>query len=207
MATKSESMKEWWASASEEVEEKRAQAVKLGKSKFIDITGDKYGRLVVLGPKGRNENGYVLWECLCDCGNKITTTSNLLREGNTKSCGCLFLEHAKSGRAHFIHGKSKTPEYTLWNHAKQRALELGLSFTLKLEDIKIPERCPVLGILLKVGKGKQHDASPTIDKIDNTRGYDGDNFWVISHRANRLKNDASLSELKLLVQALEKRLS
>ncbi len=45
--------------------------------------------------------------------------------------------------------------------------------------------------------------SPSLDRIDSTKGYTKGNIWVISNRANTLKNDATLSELKLLVERLE----
>ena len=55
--------------------------------KKIDLTGQRFGKLVVVRDVGR-KNGYVLWECLCDCGKHINTTSDNLRSENTKSCGC-----------------------------------------------------------------------------------------------------------------------
>lgn len=60
---------------------------------FVDITGRRYGRLVVTGHagKGYGKNGepYNLWECLCDCGNKKLVKTASLKNGNTKSCGCM----------------------------------------------------------------------------------------------------------------------
>lgn len=55
---------------------------------FIDLTGHKYGKLTVI-ERAENINGRVAWKCKCDCGKEITTTSNALRTGGTKSCGCL----------------------------------------------------------------------------------------------------------------------
>lgn len=62
--------------------------------RFIDISGQKYGRLTVIRPLGASigkNKGYV-FECVCDCGSIINVSSNSLREGNTKSCGCLVSE-------------------------------------------------------------------------------------------------------------------
>lgn len=59
-------------------------------SGFIDITGNRFGRLLVLGRSNhRNASGDVLWECKCDCGNIKLATSGNLRNGDAKSCGCL----------------------------------------------------------------------------------------------------------------------
>ncbi|HEA21193.1 hypothetical protein LCGC14_2536770 [marine sediment metagenome] len=62
--------------------------------------GRRFGRLLALRDMGRNKNGSVLWECLCNCGSIITTTTSQLRSGHTKSCGCLnrdkIIEYNKS---------------------------------------------------------------------------------------------------------------
>lgn len=55
---------------------------------FIDLTGQKYGRLTVI-ERVENINGRVAWKCKCDCGNEINVIAKSLRNGNTKSCGCL----------------------------------------------------------------------------------------------------------------------
>lgn len=62
-------------------------------SKFIDLTGQRFGRLVVIERVGVAKSGHALWACICDCGNHHTTTSNQLHSGS-KSCGCLQRERA-----------------------------------------------------------------------------------------------------------------
>ena len=58
--------------------------------KFIDLTGQKYGKLTVLKKsEQRTSGGRIQWECKCECGNKILATGDHLRSGHTKSCGCL----------------------------------------------------------------------------------------------------------------------
>ena len=95
---------------------------------------------------------------------------------------------------------SRSNEYHLWKHAKYRAEKKGLEFSLILEDLKIPEHCPVLGIPLSKGEGTVHDGSPTIDRVDNTKGYTPDNTEIISYRANSLKGSASPKEIKMLFE-------
>lgn len=84
----------------------------------------------------------------------------------------------------------------LWS-AKKRAKQYELPFDLTEEDIQIPDKCPVLGIKLEAqyGKGKLANNSPSIDRIYPWLGYVKGNVIVISHRANRLKNDATPYEL------------
>lgn len=59
--------------------------------KFIDLTGQKYGRLTILNRAPNSRQG-VMWNCLCDCGNQTQVSTRALRSGNTKSCGCLHRE-------------------------------------------------------------------------------------------------------------------
>lgn len=54
----------------------------------IDLTGQRYGRLVVQGFAYRAKNGNAFWRCQCDCGNTIVTDGYRLRKGITTSCGC-----------------------------------------------------------------------------------------------------------------------
>ena len=61
-------------------------------SKPKDLTGRRFGRLVVIKDSGERANRRVKWLCRCDCGNEIKVRGSSLIEGNTKSCGCLSLE-------------------------------------------------------------------------------------------------------------------
>lgn len=65
---------------------------------FIDLTNSKFGRLTVLSRDNsmHGKSKRVWWNCLCDCGNTISTTADRLRSGQVKSCGCLrFGSHSK----------------------------------------------------------------------------------------------------------------
>lgn len=96
------------------------------------------------------------------------------------------------------------PEQAMWTRAQQSAKKRGLEFTISPEDIIIPEYCPIFNIKLEQQTGNHSHASPSLDRKDNSRGYIKGNIWVISHRANTLKKDASLEELELLVLGLRK---
>lgn len=102
-----------------------------------------------------------------------------------------------------------TRRYKDWFYnAKTRAKKLGLAWDLSFEDVVVPETCPLLGIPIRFSTRKEDsiDHSPSIDRLDNTKGYTKDNVWVISWRANKIKNDATISELKLLTANLERKL-
>lgn len=55
----------------------------------IDLTGQVFGRLTVIKRVKNSNDGHARWECQCECGNIVTVSSNVLKKGNTKSCGCL----------------------------------------------------------------------------------------------------------------------
>lgn len=57
--------------------------------KKIDLTGQKFGKLLVLEKTNKRKWKSVIWKCQCDCGNIVEVDSHSLRKGNTKSCGCL----------------------------------------------------------------------------------------------------------------------
>lgn len=62
--------------------------LKKENQKFIDITNKRFGRLTVVS-KAANIGNKAAWNCLCDCGNKIVVIGSSLRNGSTKSCGCI----------------------------------------------------------------------------------------------------------------------
>ena len=88
--------------------------------------------------------------------------------------------------------------------ARERAKREGSAFDLTLADIVIPTRCPLLGIPLAVSAGIPRPHSPSLDRKEPSGGYVRGNVWVISYRANTIKQDATLAELQALVHNLER---
>ncbi len=78
--------------------------------------------------------------------------------------------------------------------ARKRAKDKGLAFNLTSADILIPDICPVLNIPLMRNKNVVGSNSPSLDRVDNSKGYTPGNVQIISNRANTLKNSASLEE-------------
>ena len=90
--------------------------------KFIDLTGQRFGRLTVIGrtddyvsPKGHK---LVRWLCECDCGNKSCVTTSSLKKGESKSCGCLNREISR--KRLLTHGDSEARLYHIWRRMKDR---------------------------------------------------------------------------------------
>lgn len=101
------------------------------------------------------------------------------------------------------------PRKKLLYAARKRAKQNGLECTITVEDIVIPELCPALGIKLeaRIGAGRQNrediSGSPSLDRIDNSKGYIPGNVAVISLRANMIKTDATAAELKAVAAYIE----
>lgn len=67
-----------------------------GRGSLKDLTGQRFGRLVVLRKSEGNrpnDKGRIFWECQCDCGNQVSVRAGALTSGNTKSCGCARRTH------------------------------------------------------------------------------------------------------------------
>jgi hypothetical protein len=97
------------------------------------------------------------------------------------------------------------PETVLVRSAKKRAQQRGLPCTITEADIVIPDVCPVLGIPFERGtKSRPAHGSPSLDCFEPALGYIPGNVSVISHRANTIKNNASLEEIEKLVFWMQK---
>lgn len=83
-----------------------------------DLTGQRFGRLVVIRREGSTQRGQAIWQCQCDCGCKTVVEGYALRSGNTKSCGCLHKELLSSRNRK--HGKRHTRLYGVWLGMKER---------------------------------------------------------------------------------------
>jgi hypothetical protein len=170
-------------------------------AKLIDFSGHKIGLWTVL--KGVDIVGRrgTCWECRCECGTIRIVNAWGLSSKTSPGCGKCTPHPNKT------HGKTGTPLWCMHNSAKSRAKRKKIPFDLNFADIVVPEFCPLLGIRLEhhTGRGRigGEDNSPSLDRIFPEKGYTKDNTWVISNRANTIKNNASLEELKKLVVNLE----
>lgn len=104
-------------------------------------------------------------------------------------------EEGKKKIRHYNKQRVLDPRLSLLYTAKKRAKCEGLTFDLTIEDIIIPEVCPVLGIELFKGTRKNRDNSPSVDRFLPVLGYTKRNIRVISWRANDLKKNATIEEL------------
>lgn len=158
-----------------------------------NITGERFARLVVLGPvaKVRNE---IKWLCQCDCGGSTVTTISSLRSGHTKSCGCVSRELSRQRRT--THSLSTSETYTTYQLMMQRCKQpkykcfaayggRGISvcvewkgnFQAFYDHVSQLENFGVEGM--------------TLDRIDNDKNYEPDNVrWatIKDQQRNRRNN-------------------
>ena len=87
--------------------------------------------------------------------------------------------------------------YHTFNNSKNRAKKHGLDFTIKREDFELPDICPVLGIPLN---WETRDNWPSIDRIDNTKGYIPGNVIIVSYKANAAKRNLTNEELEKIAK-------
>jgi hypothetical protein len=97
-------------------------------SRRLDLTGQRFGRLTAVR-RERRAGGRPWWLCTCDCGNNHLAKVGNLRNGATKSCGCLQRELASArkrthGHSPAISGKA-SPEYYSWKAMKDRCKSHG----------------------------------------------------------------------------------
>ncbi len=175
------------------------------KFKMDDKTGKKFGHLTVIEvtdkPEHLKSHEY-WWLCKCDCGNLKKVRGSCLTLNKVKSCGCFRKESMR--KISKTHGKTNTMEFDLFYSAKKRAIKLNLNFNIDLDDIIIPEHCPILNIpLFKNNKSFPGDNSPSIDKVDPELGYIKGNIRVISFKANRMKQDNTKEQLEKLLLYIE----
>lgn len=83
-----------------------------------NLTGQKFGRLTISGATDKRKNGYIIWRCICSCGNEVFVSTRHLKNGDSRSCGCLQKEIVAKQMT--THGMWGTPIYSVWNGMIQR---------------------------------------------------------------------------------------
>jgi len=165
--------------------------------KYIDLIGQKFGRLTVIKRSGCNKFRQVMWLCKCECGKGKVIIGQHLRIGATKSCGCFNKESPKNmlnpGR-----GNMRNLFYIYKMGAKKR----GYDFDLTEEQFKkiTQKDCFYCGnkpsnTYNRKGQNGEYIYNG-IDRLNNNKGYTIKNSVPCCYTCNRAKGKLTFQEFK-----------
>lgn len=176
----------------------------MNKKYYNNLIGKKFSRLTIneiISKKDKSNRDRTFAKCKCNCSKSKTIRLDGILEKRVKSCGCwsIYVKKKKNPNTEI-----NRPKNILKWSASNRSRVKDVPFDINIADYEIPKKCPVLGIkIFKKGKFKT-DNSATLDRLIPSKGYVKDNVMVISDRANRLKRDMNLDELKILISYLKR---
>ena len=158
--------------------------------RLIDITGHRFGRLVVQS-RAVNSGHHLRWLCVCDCGQEKVVNSSHLKTGHTISCGCAASEATASRNvANAKHGMWRSSEFGIWTamikrcHSKnsKRYLDYGGRGITVCEEWRASFKAFYDHI------GQRPSAAHSIDRIRNDEGYAPGNVrWATNIEQNNNK--------------------
>ena len=163
---------------------------------FIDLTGQRFGRLIVIKQTDKNQWKNICWLCRCDCGKEKIIRGGHLKSGNTKSCGCLAKEQLiKRFTKHGHSIKTQVSKiYTVWQSMIQRCVNSNDTayYNYGERGITVCKRWrnSFENFLKDMGKPPE---GYQIDKIDNNGNYCKENCrWSTPKENSRNRRDNHL---------------
>ena len=148
---------------------------------FIDLTGQRFGRLVAIHPAFRR-GPRTFWRCCCDCGHFIDANISQLRRSHTRSCGCL------NDDSRTTHGRSRSVEYQSWLNMVSRCCNPKHP---RYHDwggrgIRVCDtwRHDFPAFLYDVGPKPEPHHKYILDRANNDGNYEpGNVHWVTHHKS------------------------
>ena len=148
--------------------------------KLVDLTGQKFGRLLVVKEAGRAKEGAAKWLCLCDCGTQVVIRGRALMSGNTRSCGCLRKEVASRFAEKNVNWKGISATEQSGRGRAERSFRIG--------------KCEICG---EPGMDRHH-------KDGNTKNNSPSNIQCLCRKCH-MKEDGRLDKLVSMERLYMKR--
>ena len=185
--------------------------------KRLNLTGKKFGRLLVLGPAGSSERGESLWRCRCDCGNDKVFVGIAIcyKRSKIKSCGCMYKEVCQERgrlavkRKQLLQGRAipGAAFRGLLSGYKANAKKRGMDWRLSDEDFRRMTQSPCFytgrypSNISKAASGEIYVYNG-IDRLDNSKGYTLENSVPCCAVVNKMKMDLPFDEFMYLCRVI-----
>ncbi len=153
---------------------------------LINEIGNRYGRLTVIGRAENDKKGGARWRCQCDCGRVVIVQGSSLRQGRTKSCGCLTALPEEQAACNYLYAQYRAG-----------AQHRGYKFELTKAEFKkiIQQPCYYCGReparrLLRYS----NFAHNGLDRLDSNKGYTRNNVVPCCPKCNYAKQSMTVQE-------------
>lgn len=167
----------------------------------INLIGEKFGMLTVLNYVGLNKHKNKIWLCLCECGSTCKAITTYLNNGKTTSCGC---GKNRKGENSYNYTGYKDITGTKWNSIINNAKSRNLNFNITKKEVwnKLIEqnnKCYLTNLPISFKTG-----TASVDRVDNSLGYEKCNFVLTHKDVNLMRNKFDLSYFKYICNLIIK---
>lgn len=172
-----------------------------------DLTGERFGHLVVRGIHGKTSRGQSIWNCRCDCGNHKNIRGYHLKGKKIRSCGCLKRETVNIKWS----GAGEIARW-VWNRYRISAKKRKIPFELTAEDmwnlaLSQNMQCSLTNEILTFVSDQryQKNSNASLDRIDSSKGYVVGNIQWVTKNINVAKQSMSQTEFINVCKAVAKK--
>lgn len=156
----------------------------------IELTGKRFGKLMVICDTGRRKSKRPIWKCKCDCGREVEILSKYLLNGDTESCGCKMKGNAHNRTGYKLVSGSYWAAFK--SNSKRRGIPILISAKYAYDLFERQDRkCNISGlplVLVNSLRDERTYQTASLDRIDNTKGYEIGNVQWVHKQVNIMRN-------------------